>query len=92
MAKIKGGAKAKTYVTPTRDILYAEAAKYAPRAIEILAEIMEKGDNDNSRMGAAKTILAKAIPDLKSIELTGENNAPIQIRIVEDKIVNEDEK
>lgn len=65
--------------TPKREILYSEAASHAPRAIEILVELMEKGDNDNVRLGAAKTILAKAIPDLKSMELTGANGDAIKI-------------
>ena len=32
---------------------------------------MEHGDNDNVKLGAAKTILAKAIPDLHETEVNG---------------------
>ena len=87
MSKKKGGEskKGKPLGVPTRDILYSEAAKWAPRAIEILVEIMERGDGDNARMGAAKTILAKAIPDLKALEVTGEQRGPLIIKILEDK-------
>ncbi len=63
-----------TGATPKRDILYSEAAKYAPRAIEVLADIMENGDSDSNRMGAAK-----AIPDLKVLELGGPDGGPIQL-------------
>lgn len=74
----KGGA------TPSRDILYAEAAKYAPRAIEVIAEIMNKGDNDSNRLGAAKTILAKSIPDQKAMEITGPDGGPLQLKYIVD--------
>ena len=83
MDKQEGG-KPKNMGTPTRDVLYSEAAKHAPRAIDILVEIMEKGDNDNSRLGAARTILAKAIPDLKAMELTGANGGAIQLKYIVD--------
>ena len=58
--------------TVKRDILYNEAAKHAPRAIEIVVDLMEHGDNDNVKLGAAKTILAKAIPDLQAMEVRGD--------------------
>lgn len=76
--------EAKKRGNPSRELLYAEAAKHALRAIDILVKIMETGDNDNARMAAAKVILAKAIPDLHFQELAGVNKEPIQIRIVED--------
>lgn len=60
-----------------REMLYAEAASHAQRAIEILVDIMENGDSDSNRVGAAKTILAKAIPDLKAMELTGQLDANV---------------
>lgn len=70
--------------TPPRDFLYSQAAAHAPRAIEVLVEIMNKGDNDNARMGAAKSILAKAIPDLKAVEVTGANGDAIQLKYLID--------
>lgn len=66
---------------PSREILYSEAAKHAPRAIEIITEIMEHGDSDSNRLGAAKTLLAKAIPDLSSTELFGKDGQPINITV-----------
>jgi ribonuclease HII len=86
----KKSIEAKKTGVPTRDILYAEAAKYAPRAIQILVELMEKGDADSVRIAAAKTILAKAIPDLKALELTGEKGEPIYVKIIEDKVNKDD--
>lgn len=46
--------------------------QYAPEAIDILVNIMRNGDNDNAKMGAAKVVLAKVVPDLKSSEIKGE--------------------
>ncbi len=71
--------KPKILGTPKRDILYSEAAKYAPRAILRLVKEMDKGDNSNARVSAAKAILAKAIPDLHAQELSGPNGQPIPI-------------
>lgn len=81
--------KAKKRGTPARDVLYSEAAKYAPRAIAVLVNIMEHGDNDNARMGAAKAILAKAIPDLKTTDLNVTNSEPVQVRIVSEETIND---
>lgn len=58
--------------TPNRQGLYAKAAKHAQDAIDVLVKEMHDGDNSNSRVGAAKALLAKAIPDLKAMELTGQ--------------------
>lgn len=74
--------------TPARTVLYSEAAKYAPRAIAVLVDIMEHGDNDNARMGAAKAILAKAIPDLKATDLNITKPEPVEIRIVSEETIN----
>lgn len=70
--------------TPPREVLYNEAAKHTQRAIEVLVEIMNNGDNDNARMGAAKAILAKSIPDLKAVELSGPDGSAIQLKYVID--------
>lgn len=66
---------------PSRKKLYAQAASHAPRAIEILAELMENGDNHNVRMGAARTLLAKAIPDLKALEVAGFDGKALKLML-----------
>ena len=48
--------------------LYQLTAAHAPRAIAVLMEALEKGENYATKVGAAKTILAKCIPDLKAME------------------------
>ncbi len=67
---------------PSRKILYATAAKYAPEAIEVLLELMRSGDNDSVKLGAAKTILSKSIPDLHAQEITGEGGGPVKVQVV----------
>lgn len=75
-------AVAKKGGNPKRKMLYAEAAKHAPRAIEVLVDLMNNGDNDNVRMGAAKVILQKSIPDLKAIEVSGDEGRPLGVIIL----------
>lgn len=70
--------------TPSREILYSEAAKYTLRAIEVLVREMENGDNSNARVSAAKAILAKSLPDQKALELSGPDGGPIQLRYIID--------
>ena len=81
--KIKTGKKQGNL---SRQELYAKTSKHAPRAIEVLLELMENGDNDNVRLGAAKCILAKTIPDIRATEITGEGGGPIDVNIVKDFI------
>lgn len=65
--------------TPSRQGLYAKAAKHAKEAIDVLVREMRTGDNSNARTGAAKALLAKAIPDLRSVEISGEGIKPVTI-------------
>jgi len=71
---------------PSRKMLYAEAAKYAIPAINVLVEEMSKPTKmSGSRVAAAKTILAKSLPDLKAVEVTGEDGkAPVFKLVIED--------
>lgn len=68
---------------PSKQVLYQKAAGHAIDAIEVLAKLMYDADNDAARVGAAKTILAKCIPDLKATELTGEGGNEILIKILD---------
>ena len=58
--------------TPSKAELYEYAARYAPEAIQELYRIMKSGDGDSNKVAAAKTLLAKCLPDLKSTDLTEE--------------------
>lgn len=69
------------HTTPTRQGLYAAAAVHAFEAIKVLSELMNSADNDSVRVGAAKTLLAKAIPDLKALEISGDDVRPLIIKL-----------
>lgn len=56
----------------TRHALQTRVRPHAIRAIEVAAELLEHG-NENVRLGAAKLLLAKVLPDLKSSEITDED-------------------
>lgn len=67
--------------------LYNSAKYHAPRAIEVLAEAMERGESYAVKVGAAKVLLAKCIPDLKATELTGkdgESLSQLWVRFIND--------
>ncbi len=67
--------------SPSREMLYSEAASLAPRALEVLKELLEH-KNENVRLGAVKTVLSKAIPDLKAMEVTGPNGEKLEALVV----------
>ena len=64
-----------------RQGLYAKLEPHVPRAVEALVELLESR-NDAIRLGAIKTILDKCIPDVKAMEITGEDKGPIVIKII----------
>src|SRR3990167_8515129 len=63
--------------TPNRQGLYAKVAKHTNRMIEILVDQAERGDNSNARIGAAKTLLSKVLPDISAQEIAGKDGQPI---------------
>ena len=77
-----GGAK-----TPNRQGLYAAASKYSLDAIETLFDLMKNAKQESVRMGAAKALLDKALPDVKAVEITGEDHGPLLIKVIEEKPV-----
>jgi len=79
--------ESKTGGSPSRAMLYSQAASLAPRAIEVLKELMEC-KNENVRMGAAKVLLAKAIPDLKAMELTGADGQPFKVIVIPPELIS----
>lgn len=75
-----------------RSALYAYASKHSKAAIDYLAEVLHDPKIQPSvRMAAAKALLDKALPDLKSTEVKGEEGGPIEIVIVKEKILQEHE-
>lgn len=65
---------------PTRTNLYAKVARHIPKAIDVLVALLDSR-NEGIRMGAAKEIINKGLPDLKAMEVTGENGEPIRLII-----------
>ena len=66
---------------PKRDPeVRALCEKFTPDAIETLAEIMQDKDSKPSaRVSAAMAILKKTLPDLASIEHTGDGPRPFAV-------------
>ena len=74
MPKTKG-------VLPSRKVHYMKISKHADLAIDTLVELIKTSKNDNVKMGAAKTIINKVVPDLKSTEMKG-SISPIQVQVL----------
>ena len=64
--------------------LYQLTAVHAIEAIGCLVDAMRNGENYATKVGAAKTILAKCVPDLKANELTDEGAKTLEglVRII----------
>jgi hypothetical protein len=60
------------------------ARPYAKAALETVFRLLTEGDNDNVKLGAAKIILSKVLPDLKATELTGAGGSSFTINVIED--------
>ena len=67
--------------TPGKGTLQSYVQNYTKEAIDKIVEIMRTSKNDALVMGAAKVIIDKSIPDLKSAELQGEGGGPILIKL-----------
>ena len=73
----------KTQGVTNRKLLYSRASKYAPKAIKILADLLDSR-NEGIRLGAAKTLLARVLPDLKAQEISGKDGEAITINLISD--------
>lgn len=73
--------------TTNRQGIYSKFEPHAEKAIGVLVEAMERG-NWAVKIGAAKIILAKLVPDLKAIQSTPEDNKQINIRFVDESLSN----
>lgn len=72
----------KTPGPTNRQGLYAYASKFSQEAIDAMVEIMRTTRNESLKLGAAKALLDKSLPDLKVTEITGENGEPIKFNII----------
>lgn len=65
---------------PNRQGIYSKAVKYAQKAIETIVALLDS-NNEAIRLGAAKALLDKIIPDVKAAA-PQEDATPISIQIV----------
>jgi len=57
---------------PSQTAIRNAIAPHAADIIRKLLYLMDYGDNDNVKLGSAKTLLAKLVPDLKTSDFQGE--------------------
>ena len=76
--------------TPNHIAIYQRIASRSDDIIDCLFLLLQSR-NENIRLGAAKVLANKILPDKKAVELTGEDNGPILIRVVEDTRNNNNE-
>lgn len=60
---------------PNRGSLYAVVAAHSKEAIKTLYDLMKNSNNDGIRLGAAKALLNKALPDLKQNDISEEDDS-----------------
>lgn len=65
----KRGVKGKTN-------FYAMVSKHTPKALKVIVDLLEH-KNENVRLGAAKVIMNKVIPDLKATEMKVEGKVVV---------------
>ena len=69
-----------------RSALYAYTSQFTKEAIDFEVEVMRNKDVQMAvRISAANKIIDKCLPDLKAMELTGEDQGPLRIQIIEEK-------
>ena len=76
--------KAKKGGPPNQGTLQSYLQNFTIEGIDAIVEILRTTRNESLRMGAAKIIIDKSIPDIKAIEISGTDGGPIEIVIVED--------
>ena len=62
--------------------LYAYVQQYSKEAVDVLLDIMRSSHNEGLKMGAAKGLLDKCIPDLRATEITGEEGGAVLVRLI----------
>jgi hypothetical protein len=67
--------------TPSRQGEYAKVAAHEDKILQTLLDLLDH-KNENVRLGAAKALFNKILPDRKAVELTGQNGEPIKLNII----------
>jgi len=76
----------------SKNAIYQKASSYALDALNVLVEIMNHGDSDSNKVGAAKTLLSKCVPDLKATELDLGEKTKFIIQLVKEIPLNDRKK
>lgn len=80
---------------PSRDVLYRKVAKKAEACIDYLIDIVEGRQLANSvKMGAARILLNKVLPDIKVQETRQEPDRPLGVVILpalKNEVIKENE-
>ena len=84
MAKTKSLPDKKSRGPVSKNAIYQKASSHAIEAINVLLEVMRNGDSDSNRVGAAKTVLAKCVPDLKATEISTDEQTKFIFQIIKD--------
>lgn len=71
--------------SPSKAAIYKYISQYTQEAIEVIVELMRTSRNPSIRLGAANKIIDKSIADLKAIQMSGDENAPIIIRFIHER-------
>ena len=74
--------EAKHQGAPNKGSLQAYSQNFTKEAIDKVVDIMRNSRNESLVFGAAKLLIDKAIPDMKAVELTGEDHGPLLIKII----------
>lgn len=67
--------------TPNKGTLQSYVQNFSIEAVDAIIEILRTTRNDALKMGAAKVIIDKSIPDLKAMEIGGVDGEPIKFFI-----------
>ena len=68
-------------VIPNKGSIYNAVARERKKILNTLFELLDSR-NPNVRLGAAKCLINKILPDLKSQEITGADGQPFTITVV----------
>lgn len=66
---------------PNRQGLYSKIAKHSDVILKSLFDLLDS-KNENIRLGAAKVLLNKIVPDLRAENLEVQNNEGIKVNVI----------
>jgi len=67
----------------SKNAAYQKAASYFKEALDTCVQVMRNSNNDNAKLGAARTIINKVLPDLKASEISGKDGKELILRLIQ---------